>query len=129
MKLEFCQRIFEKYSNIKFHVNPSSENRVVPCRQTNRRTDMTKLIVDFRNFESSPKMEQKQSARIDRMNRQQFPDQCVLCSFITKSVRALHFHQNHRYCFSLLIEYYLILMVEKGILTLRCVIPVVCRKD
>jgi len=29
MKLEFARQIFEKYSNIKFHENPSSESRVV----------------------------------------------------------------------------------------------------
>jgi hypothetical protein len=32
--------------NITFHENPSSGSRVVPCG----RTDMTKLIVVFRNF-------------------------------------------------------------------------------
>jgi hypothetical protein len=31
MALEFSQHIFEKYSNIKFHENPSSGSRVVPC--------------------------------------------------------------------------------------------------
>jgi len=30
----FSQRIFEKYSNIKFHENPSSGSRVVPWGQT-----------------------------------------------------------------------------------------------
>jgi hypothetical protein len=43
MKLEFSRQIFEKYSNIKFHENPSSGSRVVP----RGRTDMTKLIVAF----------------------------------------------------------------------------------
>jgi hypothetical protein len=33
MKLEFSRQIFEKVSNIKFHKNPSSGNRV-PCGQT-----------------------------------------------------------------------------------------------
>jgi len=46
--------IFEKYLNNKFHQNPSSMNRVVPCGQTDGRTDrqtyMTKLIVSLRNF-------------------------------------------------------------------------------
>jgi len=49
MKLEFSRQIFEKYSNIKFHKNPNSVRRVVPCGQTDGRTDMTKLIA-FRNF-------------------------------------------------------------------------------
>jgi len=31
MKTEFLLRIFEKFLNIKFHENPSSGNRVVPC--------------------------------------------------------------------------------------------------
>jgi hypothetical protein len=34
MKREFYRQIFEKYSNIKFHENPSSGNRVVSCGQT-----------------------------------------------------------------------------------------------
>jgi len=39
MKLEFSQQIFEKYINIKFHINPFSESQVVPCRQMDGRTD------------------------------------------------------------------------------------------
>ena len=35
----------------KFHENPSSKSRVVPCR----RTHMTKVIFSFRNFENAPK--------------------------------------------------------------------------
>jgi len=34
MELDFHRHIFEKYSNIKFHENPSSGSRVVPCGQT-----------------------------------------------------------------------------------------------
>jgi len=33
MKLEFFLQNFEKYSDIKFHKNPSSGSRVVPCRR------------------------------------------------------------------------------------------------
>jgi hypothetical protein len=51
MKFEFSRQIFEKYANIKFHKNPSSGSRVVPCGQT----DMTKLRVAFRNFANAPK--------------------------------------------------------------------------
>ena len=50
MKLEFSAQIFEKSSNIKFHENVSSGSG-----RTYRRTDMTKLIVDFRNFANAPK--------------------------------------------------------------------------
>jgi hypothetical protein len=41
----------KRSSNIKFHQNPSSGSRVVPGGQT----DMTKLIVAFRNFANAPK--------------------------------------------------------------------------
>ena len=46
MKIELSKRIFRNYSNIKFHENPPVESRVVPCG----RTDMTDLIVAFRNY-------------------------------------------------------------------------------
>ena len=53
MKLEFSRQIFEKQSsNIKFHPNSCSGSRAVPCGQT----DMTKLIVVFRNFANAPEM-------------------------------------------------------------------------
>ena len=55
MKLEFSRHIFEKSSNIQFHENPSSGSRVVLCGPKDRRTDMTKLIVVFRNFANAPK--------------------------------------------------------------------------
>jgi hypothetical protein len=47
----FCIDFRKKYSNIKFHENPSSGSGVVACG----RTDMTKLIVAFRNFANGPK--------------------------------------------------------------------------
>jgi hypothetical protein len=53
MKLEFSRHSLVKYSNIKFHKNPSSESRAVPI--TDGRTDMKKLIVDFRNSANAPK--------------------------------------------------------------------------
>jgi hypothetical protein len=58
-KLECAQQIFEKYANIKFHENPVRSNRVVPCG----RTDMTKLIVAFRNFAKAPKQRILASSR------------------------------------------------------------------
>ena len=42
----------KKSSSIKFHENPFSWNRVVPYG----RTDMTKLLVTFRNFANAPKI-------------------------------------------------------------------------
>ena len=41
---------FRKITNIKFHENPPSRNRFVPCLQTDGWTDMTKLIFAFHNF-------------------------------------------------------------------------------
>jgi len=41
---------FLKYSNNKFHENPSSESRVVPCGRQDWQTDMTKLTVFFESF-------------------------------------------------------------------------------
>ena len=63
MKPEFSRPTFEKYTNIKFNENRSSGTPVVPCertdreagRQADRQTDMTKLIVAFRNFANAPK--------------------------------------------------------------------------
>jgi hypothetical protein len=52
IKLEFSRQIFEKYPNIKFHQNPSSESGVVPC---DGRTDMTELTVAFPNFSKASK--------------------------------------------------------------------------
>jgi len=50
IKLEFSRKIFEKYSNIKFHENPFSGSRVVPYG----RTHMTKLTAAFHNFANAP---------------------------------------------------------------------------
>jgi hypothetical protein len=63
IKLEFPRQIFEKLTNIKFHENPSRGSRFVPCGrtdrqtegQTDRLTDMRKLIVAFRSFANAPK--------------------------------------------------------------------------
>jgi len=49
-KRRFSQPIFGKYSNIKFHENPSSGSRVVPCGQTDVKTVMTMLTVVLSNF-------------------------------------------------------------------------------
>ena len=38
-----------------FHQNPSSDSRVVSYGQTEGQTDMTKLILAFRNFAKAPK--------------------------------------------------------------------------
>ena len=56
MKLEFSWQIFDKNSNIKIHKNPSGgRGGGFELFHTDGRTDMTKLIVDFRNFSNAPK--------------------------------------------------------------------------
>ena len=58
MKREFSRHIFQKSPNIRFHEDRSSGSCVLVRRQTtgwmagrtDRQTDMTKLILDFRNF-------------------------------------------------------------------------------
>ena len=49
MKLEFAWQIFDVFANIKFYENPCSGNRVLPFDPADGRTDMTMLIVAFRN--------------------------------------------------------------------------------
>ena len=47
MKFEFSRQVFEKVSNIKFHqIHPVGAELF----HADRRTDMTKLIVAFRNL-------------------------------------------------------------------------------
>jgi hypothetical protein len=58
------QKIFEKFSDIKFHENPSNGSHIVPCEKTNGQTDMTKLIVAFRNFEKARKMARNEQHRL-----------------------------------------------------------------
>jgi len=58
-EIEFSRQILEKYSNIKFHENPSIESQGVPCGCTEGRTDgetdMTKLAVAFHNLAKVPR--------------------------------------------------------------------------
>ena len=55
MALEPSRQIFDMYSNIEFHENPSIGGRVVLCGLTDKRTDMTKPIVAFRNSANAPR--------------------------------------------------------------------------
>jgi hypothetical protein len=53
MKLGFFGHIFEKYSNIKTHENPSSGSGVDACRQMDRHDEANSF---FNNFVSAPKI-------------------------------------------------------------------------
>jgi len=50
MKHEFSRQVSEKFPHIKINENLSIGSRVVPRGRTDRRTDMTALIVAFLNF-------------------------------------------------------------------------------
>jgi hypothetical protein len=54
IKAEFSRQIFRKFSNIKFHENPSSGSRLIPWGRTDRQTDITRLTDAFRNFANAP---------------------------------------------------------------------------
>jgi len=47
MEIEFSRQIFEKSSNIQFHKNLSSGNRVVPCRRTDRHEETNSRFLQF----------------------------------------------------------------------------------
>ena len=58
MKVKFSRQIFEKYSKIKFHENPSSGSRTAPWGRTDRKTDEHTWRSQqsfFRNFANAPK--------------------------------------------------------------------------
>jgi hypothetical protein len=50
----------EEYQNIRFNKNPSIGNQAVPFGQKDKPTDLTKLIVAFRNFANAPKIPKEQ---------------------------------------------------------------------
>ena len=50
IKLDPSQHFFEKYSNAKFHENPSSRSQVIPCGrtgQTDRHNDANSRLWQF----------------------------------------------------------------------------------
>jgi hypothetical protein len=52
------QQILEKFSNLQFHGNPSGGSRVASDGRADRQTDLTELVVDFRNFANGAKKPQ-----------------------------------------------------------------------
>ena len=87
MKLVFPRQIFEKDSYIKFHENPSRGSRVVPCGQTDRHTDTTKLIVSFRNFANSLKIPRLFPAELQYFIVEKYR---IYLSNSTSDIRSLH---------------------------------------
>ena len=78
MKSEVSRQIFDKYSSIKFYTNPSSGSRIVAYGQTDRETDMSTLIVAFRNFAKAPK-----KLKFGRVLSCQGPYVHTICDYIS----------------------------------------------
>jgi len=55
---------FRKILNIKFHENPSSVSRVVPCGQTDGQTDMNNVTAACRKFANAPTNEKYSCRRL-----------------------------------------------------------------
>ena len=55
MRFEFARDIFGKKLGYQILSKSVTGGRVVPCGGTDRRTDVTKLIVAFRNFANAPR--------------------------------------------------------------------------
>ena len=70
-KLEFSRQIFEKFSNIKFRENSSSESRVVPCGRADEQT-WRSYIVAFRNFPNAPQKKGRTDVAHDARTRRPF---------------------------------------------------------
>jgi len=58
MKLEFSRQIFEKYSNTKLHKTRPAGAEYHTDGRTDLQTDMTKVLVAFRNFTNATKNEE-----------------------------------------------------------------------
>jgi hypothetical protein len=58
VKPEFSRQIFEKYSNLKFR-EKTAQWEPSCSMQTDRRRNMTKLIVAFRNLRTRLKIEKR----------------------------------------------------------------------
>jgi hypothetical protein len=85
--LRKIKRVLNKSSNIEFHENPSSGSQVVPCGQTDGRTN--RLTVTFYNFENAPNKSSKRDSNnfenLSKINNNlQYSDQ-----------------QNAQYCFQI----------------------------
>jgi hypothetical protein len=86
IKIEFSRQIFEKYSNMKFHENPSSGNRVL-CGRADGQTDMMKLTVAFRNFANALQNDWRNYKRTKVWMRSNWPKLVSLACLFN------HFHE------------------------------------
>jgi hypothetical protein len=97
IKLEFFGQIFEKYSSIKFHENPSSESGVV---HADGQTDMTKgaallwaitqrvLVIPYRRF-GTTYLCHLRGSRIQERNSKSRTDMTKLIAVFSQFANAL----------------------------------------
>ena len=52
IKLEFSRQIFDESSDIRFHHNPSSGSRVVPCGRTDRHDEANSRLYPLNHLET-----------------------------------------------------------------------------
>ena len=57
--LQLSRQIFEKYSNVKFHENPSNGSRIFPCGRTDRHNEAKNSF--FFNFTNVPNKTKKKT--------------------------------------------------------------------
>ena len=97
MKLEFYRLVCEKYSNIKFHENPSSVSLVIPCEQTDLWTDMRTITFAFRNSANAPKFHENPSSGSLVVPCEQtdlWTDMTTITFAFLNSAKAPKFHEN-----------------------------------
>ena len=80
MKLEFCRQIFEKYS---YKMAKKSVQVAAELFHVDWETDMTKLVVDFRNFANATKNWIPSS----HSDSQKYPPFTEIIMFIRKQLR------------------------------------------
>ena len=69
MKLQLSQQIFEISSNIKFHENPSSGSRVVPCRRTDAQDRHDEVDSPFFHVVNAPLHQEAEGQRLGRSEK------------------------------------------------------------
>ena len=89
MKFELSQRIFEKYSNIKFHDNPFRGSRVVPYGRTDGHDEANSRFSQF--CEGAKKKKQTKAIPLQSTSKCNVANMCILhgdklCFFVFNNI-------------------------------------------